>query len=117
MDSALLLDLNWAAPHTTIRTPTGKAKTSVATTQLALPTLPTIVTCTGHIIPGFTNNLISLGKLCDVDCMAFMDHQHLKVYDSMDNHILTGTHEPTGPRLWRVSIVIGFHLDPPFNLS
>ncbi len=73
MDSAPLLNLNRLAPHTTIRTATGEAKTSIATTQLALPTLPTMEARTGHIVRGFTINLISLGKLCDVGCTAFMD--------------------------------------------
>ena len=104
MASAPLLNLNCVAPHTTIRTATGDAKTSVATAQLALPTLPNVAAHTRHVIPGFTNSLISLGKLCDAGCTAFLDRQHLKVHDSRGNNILTGTREPTGPRLWRVSI-------------
>ena len=97
MDSAPLLNLNRLAPQITIRTATGEAKTSIASAQLALPTLPTMEARTGHIVPDFTNNLISLGKLCDAGCTAFMDRHHITINDSLGNHILTGTREPTGP--------------------
>ena len=104
MDSAPLLHLNRLAPRTTIRTATGEAKTSIASAQLALPTLPSVAARTGHIVPGFTNNLISLGKLCDAGCTAFIDRQNITIRDSSGNHILTGAREPTGPRLWRINI-------------
>jgi hypothetical protein len=104
MDSAPLLHLNRLAPRTTIRTATGEAKTSIASAQLALPTLPSVAARTGHIVPGFTNNLISLGKLCDAGCTTFIDRQNITIRNSSGNHILTGAREPTAPRLWRINI-------------
>jgi hypothetical protein len=33
----------------------------------------------GHIIPGFTNNLLSIGELCEEDCTAYLDKNILEV--------------------------------------
>jgi hypothetical protein len=66
--------------------------------------IPTIEARMGHIIPGFTNNLLSLGKLCDAGCTAFMNRHRLLVHDSSGKQILTGTREPTSAWLWRVNI-------------
>ena len=60
--------------------------------------------CTGHIIPGFTNNLISLGKLCDNGCTATLDKHHLIVRDGAGHTILHGKRETAGARLWRVNL-------------
>jgi hypothetical protein len=59
---------------------------------------------TGHVMPGFTNNLISLGKLCDADCTAHLDKHLLIVNDKDGNQVLCGKREPHGARLWRVDI-------------
>ncbi len=59
--------------------------------------------CATHI-PGFTNNLLSLGKLCDADCTAYIDKNKLEVHNKDSHKILHGTREHTGPRLWRVDI-------------
>ena len=101
---APLLHVNTAAPSTTIRTATGEAKSSTATAVLTIPSIPTLAARTGHIIPGFTNNLISLGKLCDADCTAYLDKTSLHVTDKNGNKVFHGTREPTGARLWRVNI-------------
>ena len=66
---------------------------------LAIPGIPSRHARTGHIIPGFTNNLISLGKLCDADCTAYIDKNKLEVHNKDGHKILHGTREPTGPRL------------------
>jgi hypothetical protein len=71
---------------------------------LAIPTIPSIQARTGHIIPGFTNNLLSLGKLCDDNCSAYLDKQILEVRDKQGNKILHGDREQSGARLWRVNI-------------
>ena len=63
--SAPVADINPSAPRITIRTAVGSPHTSTATAQLALDTLPSPQARSGHIIPGFTDSLISIGKLCD----------------------------------------------------
>ena len=58
----------------------------------------------GHIIPGFTNNLLSLGKLCDADCTAHLNKHTLLVNDKFGKPVLQGKREEAGARLWRVDI-------------
>jgi hypothetical protein len=52
----------------------------------------------------FTNNLVSLGKLCDAGCTIFLNKTHLLVRNGNGELILTGNRETTGARLWRVNI-------------
>ena len=92
------------APPATIRTATGEIKTSTATARFNLPGNLPPEACTGHIIPGFTNNLISLGKLCDNGCTAVIDKHTLLVNDPTGHPILHGCREPAGARLWRINI-------------
>jgi hypothetical protein len=63
-----------------------------------MPAIPTLLARSGHIMPGFTNNLLSLGKLCDADCTATMDKHKLEVHDKNRQKILHGDRELTGAR-------------------
>jgi hypothetical protein len=104
MASAPLVQMNNNAPITKIHTATGELKASSASALLAIRGLPTQQARTVHIIPGFTNNLLSLGKLCDADCTAYIDKNKLEVHNSHGQKILHGDREQTGARLWRVNI-------------
>ena len=66
-------------PKTTILTATGERCTSMGTAQLNISTIPTTLAQTGHIMPGFKNNLISISKLCDANCTAYFDKNHIIV--------------------------------------
>ena len=110
--AAPLTNINPAAPRTTIRTATGEQCTSTATAQVAIPAIPTEAARTGHIIPGLTNNLLSLGKLCDAGCTAHLNKHMLRVHDKHGSLILTGHRELTGARLWRVDIAQHIRSDP-----
>ncbi len=69
-----------------------------------MPAIPTLLARSGHIMPGFTNNLLSLGKLCDADCTATIDKHKLEVHDKYGQKVMHGDRELTGARLWRVNI-------------
>ena len=84
------------APKTTILTATGERCTSVGTAQLNLDTIPTALARTGHIMPGFKNNLISIGKLCDANCTAYFNKNHIMVRDENGKLVLHGTREHNG---------------------
>ena len=90
---APLLSINDRAPPTTIRTATGEIQTSTGAAVLAIPTIPTLLARSGHIMPGFTNNLLSLGKLCDADCTATIDKHQLEVHDKYGQKVLHGDRE------------------------
>ncbi len=104
MPTAPITIINSGGPSTTIRTATGQAIASVATATLANPAALPPQACTGHIMPGFTNNLLSLGKLCDADCYAYINKHALHVYNKSGTLVLRGDREPTGARLWRVNL-------------
>ena len=86
------------APITTVRTATGQSLSSTATACLDLPALPSRAARIGHIIPTFTNNLLSLGQLCDANCTALFTKQALTVHDRHGTPILHGQRESTGAR-------------------
>ena len=104
MPTAPVLHHNTGAPPTTIHTATCAQHTSTPLALLALPTLPVTKACHGHIIPGFTNNLLGLGQLYDADCTAHLDKHGLVICNASGSTILKGTHETTGAHLWRVDI-------------
>ena len=106
MPTAPVINHNPHAPPTTIRTATGTQHTSTASAQLALPTLPNNTARQGHIIPGFTNSLLSLGQLCDAGCTPHFDKQHMRIRNAAGTPIRTGTRDATGARLWRVDITL-----------
>jgi|APFre7841882793_1041355.scaffolds.fasta_scaffold00653_2 hypothetical protein len=51
----------------------------------------------GHIIPGFMNNLLSLGKLCDAGCTAGLDKNTLTVSDETVHPFSTAPVNPMAP--------------------
>ena len=58
-----------------------------------------------HVLDGITNSsLVSLGQLCDDDCIAILDKQKLEVFKN-DACILTGPRNTTDG-LWDIPIPI-----------
>ena len=102
--SAPVANINPSAPRITIRTAAGAPHTSSASAQLALDTLPSSQASTGHIVPGFTHSLLSIGKLCDAGCTATFTQQSLTVTNAHGLPILLGSRAPHGPRLWTIDI-------------
>jgi len=85
MATAPVTILNKSGPPTTIRTASGQAIASTAAATLTNPAALPTQACTGHIMPGFTNNLLSLGKLCDAGCYAIINKHALHVYKQNKN--------------------------------
>lgn len=75
MPHACATSRNTATPSITISTATGQRITSTTTAHLNIPTLPSDSACIGRIMPGFTNNLISIGRHCNEGCMATFTRQ------------------------------------------
>ena len=76
-----LLNINVNRPKTSIKTGTGEINTSTGAAVLTIPAIPTLLAHSGHIMPGFTNNILSLGKRCDADFTATMDKHTLEVHE------------------------------------
>lgn len=99
-----LTNINHAASPTTLWTATGHPITTSTTADLTLPGLPHAATRV-RIVPGFTNNLLSIGQLCDAGCTAALDRHKLTIYDPTGAPILHGHREPTGAQLWRIDLM------------
>eukprot|EP00804_Cyclotella_cryptica_P021962 CCRYP_000901-RA/>CCRYP_000901-RA protein AED:0.35 eAED:0.34 QI:0/0/0/1/1/1/2/0/655 len=87
LPQAPLTNINADTPCTTIRTATGQLLFSTGTATLNLPTIPPD-TRHGHIVPGLTHNLISIGTLCDAGCTAHFTADTLTITDPSDTVIL-----------------------------
>eukprot|EP00804_Cyclotella_cryptica_P024875 CCRYP_011786-RA/>CCRYP_011786-RA protein AED:0.28 eAED:0.28 QI:0/0/0/1/1/1/2/0/729 len=103
-----LTNINAHAPRTTILTATGQPLYSTGIATLNLPTIPP-VTQYGHVVPGLTHNLISIGTLCDAGCTALFMATTLTVADAAGTTILSGARDTNTPRLWKIN------LRPPQN--
>eukprot|EP00804_Cyclotella_cryptica_P005045 CCRYP_017574-RA/>CCRYP_017574-RA protein AED:0.36 eAED:0.36 QI:0/0/0/1/1/1/3/0/447 len=117
LPEAPLTNINAHAPRTTIRTATGQPLYSTGTATLNLPTIPP-ATQHGHIVPGLTHNLISIGTLCDAGCTALFTANALTVTDAAGTTILSGARDTNAPRLWKLSLrphqdVIALHVARP----
>ena len=104
MPSAPISNLDSTAPTITIGTATGQRHTSSATATIDLPTLPAGRARSGHIMPAFTTNLLSIGTFCDAECTAIFTRFWVTIRDRAGNTILQGPREEHGSRLWRINL-------------
>ena len=61
-----------------VGTATVQAQTSEASCELPLPDLPPELF--GHIMPGFTHNLLGIGNLCDKDWKVLFTKHSVSIY-------------------------------------
>ena len=67
---------------------------------------------TAHVVDGITNSsLISIGQLCDDNCIAVLDKKHLQVFKNKEC-ILKGTRNKTDG-LWDIALPLPATLSPP----
>ena len=65
----------------------------------------------------FTNNLFSIGRVCDANCTVVFTKTEVHVLDSNGNIILRGFREPTGARMWRFNICPAFRPNTAYTAS
>ena len=99
---APLSNVNNAVATIRISTATGQAQTSEASCELPLPDLPPGLF--GHIMSGFTHNLLGIGNLCDKYCKVLLTKHTVSIYDSSDQPFLKGWRETSGAKLWCISL-------------
>ena len=56
-------------------------------------------------MPGFQENLIGIGKICDADYSVTFTKDSVIIYSPKGHTVLTGWREAEGPRLWRMSLL------------
>ena len=98
-----MVNIERAAPNVTVRTATGQAQQSTGTGDLDLPHIPSGFKIKGHLMSIFCHTLVRVGQLCDSDCTVTFMRGAVIVRDKQGASVLTGWHEATGYRLWRIS--------------
>ena len=56
-------------------------------------------------MPGFQENLIGIGPICDADYSVTFTKDAVSIYSPNGNRVLMGWREKEGPRLWRMSLL------------
>ena len=79
--------------------------TSASTCDLAITQLPSEFPTTGHVIPGFQENLVGVGPICYANCTVTFTKHTVHIYIPTCTPIITCWREKTGPCLWRMSII------------
>ena len=103
MPEATVTNIDITAPTKVIGTASGELLKSTVSATMNLPGLPK-GTETGHIMPTFTNNLVSIGIFCDAGCTVTFTAAKVKVHDFKETLILEGPQEQAGAKMWRFNL-------------
>jgi hypothetical protein len=83
---------------------------------LPLPSTLSTKAKTAHVLDGITNSsLISIGQLCDDDCIAVLDKSKLQVFKNQ-KCILQGPRNPIDG-LWDISIPLASRSPPKHHIN
>ena len=105
MPSAPVINVDQLAPTISIGTTTRQGQHSSAKAAINLTTLPAGKSRLSHVMPStFTNNLLSIGTLCNAECTVIFTRFWVTIRDQDGNTILQGPREKQGSRLWRVDL-------------
>jgi len=106
--NAPISNFNINGTPTLVNTANGQSIQSTGQAKLLLPNLPPgSKDC--HIMPSFTNNLLSMGKFCDAGCTVIFTDTEVKVIKKTGAIILQGHWEQAGAKMWQFNI----HPDHP----
>ena len=79
--------------------------TSASTCDISIPRLSSAFTTSGHVMPGFQENLAGVGTMSDADyTVTFTKHQ-VTIYSPTGTPIITVWRETDGPRCWCMSLL------------
>ena len=56
-------------------------------------------------MPGFQENLIGIGPICDADYSVTLTKDTVSIYNPKGHRVLMGWREKEGPRLWRMYLL------------
>ena len=86
-----------------IKIPNGDIITSSHIALLPQHNLPDKV-CKAHIFPGLTKPLISIGTLCDNNCISVFDERRVTIYDKTMRQIVMKGHRDPRTILYIINI-------------
>ena len=104
-------------PHIQVRIASGRTMKSAGTCYLVIHKTPSDFPTTSHVMPGFQENLVDVGLMCDNDCTVTVSKHAVIIYRPTETPIITGWRENSGPRLWRMSVLTNPEDVPPLSSS
>ena len=93
------------APPIKVGTVSGESQRSYSTCELAITNLPEELPVSGHVLPGFQENLVGIGPICDADYSFTFTKDAVSIYSPKGHRVLIGWRETEGPRLWRMPLI------------
>jgi hypothetical protein len=100
--SAPVTNIDAKAAAKIVGTASGKLEQLAAIAKLDLPNLPMDI-ADGHIMPTFTNILISMGKMCNAECTVAFTITGMMVHDKTGTLILHRPRELVGAKIWQIN--------------
>ena len=89
-------------PTVCVGTADGTPQVSSASCDLALPNLPAKFPKSGHVMPGFTENLVGIGAMCDAGYTVTFLAAVVTIYNQHGTLVIHGWRDQRGPRIWRM---------------
>ena len=90
------------APTLRVGTADGTLQVSSASCDLALPHLLADFPKSGHVMPGFTENLVGIGVMCDAGYTVTFSASVVTIYNQHETPLIHGWRNQNGPQLWRM---------------
>ena len=84
---------------------------------MAISNLPEDFPVYGHVMPGFQENLICIGPICDADYSITFTKDAVIIYSPKGHRFLMGWRKTEGPRLWRMSLLPDEAHTPDINTA
>ena len=112
------------APTVRVGTADGTPQVSSASCDLALPHLPADFPKSGHVMPGFTENLVGIGVMCDVGYIVIFSASVVTIYNQHDTLVIHGWRNQNVPQLWcmlllpdKATLLLTTSIPPPMHTS
>ena len=96
--------LNKTVKNIRVGTANGQVAISTAKATLPIPQLAAELHTTGYIMPTFTNTLIGVGPVCDINLTVVFRKEDVTVISLDGKPILQGRREKKLPCLWRFAL-------------
>ena len=79
--------------------------TSAGTCDIVIPQIPSDFPTARHVMPGFQENLVGVGSMCDDNCTVTFSKHAVDIYSPTGTPIIAGWHETDEPSLWCMSLL------------
>ena len=104
------MDVNTTSPPDISGADTGQIQQSYVACKLPITQIPFH---SGHIMPSFKHNLVGIGKLSKHVYKVLYNKHAITVFSKGDSILIKGWQEPTGAKIWILSLCPDDHSNIP----